>query len=457
MAQNVRDNSWLAGVRTVRLEQINLSNAPDMTCSSRLTSRAFLVLVAGSLSCSGDNTNPNPNDPTKLAIATQPSASAQSGQALAVQPVVQVQDANGNSVAAPSGTTVTAALATGVATLGGTLSVAVDASGKASFTNLSLSGPAGTYNIQFTSSGLTGVTSDNIVLNGGPPANIAITVQPTSALDKEVFDPAQQPVVTVTDAGGNAVANALVTATIGSGTGTLQGRDTATTNASGVATFTDLGISGAGSQTLKFTADPASATSSPINIATLPSEATSGKWDPKVDWAIVPLHIHLLRTGKVLAWGKFEQDGSMGLPRLWDPAGASPSAAPVASMGLDTMLFCSGHSFMADGKLMVSGGHKPDDHGLDVTNIFDPGTETWASGLPKMANGRWYPTVTELPNGDLVTVAGRDTSGTNGTVVTIPEIWEGSGWRQLTGASKILPYYPRDFVAPDGRIFSPVN
>ena len=137
-------NSWLAGVRPVRLEQINLSNAPDMTCSSRLTSRAFLVLVAGSLSCSGDNTNPNPNDPTKLAIATQPSASAQSGQAFAVQPVVQVQDANGNSVAAPSGTTVTAALATGTATLGGTLSVAVDASGKASFTNLSLSGPAGT-------------------------------------------------------------------------------------------------------------------------------------------------------------------------------------------------------------------------------------------------------------------------------------------------------------------------
>ena len=59
-----------------------------MTWSSRLTSRAFLVLVAGSLSCSGDNTNPNPNDPTKLAIATQPSASAQSGQAFAVQPVV---------------------------------------------------------------------------------------------------------------------------------------------------------------------------------------------------------------------------------------------------------------------------------------------------------------------------------------------------------------------------------
>ncbi len=286
------------------------------------------------------------------------------------------------------------------------------------------------------------------MLNGGPPANIAITVQPTSALDKEVFDPAQQPVVTVTDAGGNAVPNALVTAAIGSGTGTLQGRDTATTNASGVATFTDLGISGPGSQTLKFTADPASATSSAINIATLPAEATSGKWDPKVDWNIVPLHIHLLPTGKVLAWGKFE-NGTMVMddPRLWDPSVGAPTTATVVPA--DTMLFCSGHSFMADGTLMVSGGHKLDDRGLDVTNFFNPSTEQWTAG-PKMAKGRWYPTVTELPDGRMVTVAGKDTSK---TVVTIPEIWENGGWVQLPGASLVLPYYPRDFVAPDGRIF----
>jgi hypothetical protein len=119
----------------------------------------------------------------------------------------------------------------------------------------------------------------------------------------------------------------------------------------------------------------------------------------------------------------------------------------------DTMLFCSGHSFMADGRLLVSGGHKSDDHGLDVTNIFDPQSETWQSGLPKMAKGRWYPTVTELPNGNLVTVAGRDTTG-SGQVVQIPEVWNGSSWVPLSGAAKILPYYPRDFVDPtDGRIF----
>ena len=42
-----------------------------------------------------------------------------------------------------------------------------------------------------------------------------------------------------------------------------------------------------------------------------------------------------------------------------------------------------------------------------------------------MAKGRWYPTVTELADGRLVTVAGKDT--TNG-VVLIPKVWDGTRW-----------------------------
>src|SRR5437899_3290584 len=67
-----------------------------------------------------------------------------------------------------------------------------------------------------------------------------------------------------------------------------------------------------------------------------------------------------------------------------------------------------------------------------------------------VAYGRWYPTNTTLPNGEVLTVAGTDQ---NGAVVTIPEIWNGTSWRQLTTASLSLEYYPRDFVAPDGRVF----
>jgi hypothetical protein len=283
----------------------------------------------------------------------------------------------------------------------------------------------------------------------GPPAAITVTRQPpASALDREVWDPTAQPIVVVKDAGGVAVGGVLVTATIGSGSGTLQGALTATTRANGTASFTDLGIAGTGTHTLGFSTGSIIASSSAVSLKALPQEASTGKWDPPVAWDIVPLHMTLLSSGKILGWGKHEPDGSMGMPRLWDPAVGPPTTASTAHA--DTMLFCSGHALMADGRLMVSGGHKADDRGLDVTNIFDPSTESWIPGLAKMAKGRWYPTVTTLADGRMVTVAGRDTAS---SVVLIPEIWENNRWVQLTGASLRLPYYPRLMVALNGKLF----
>ncbi len=294
-----------------------------------------------------------------------------------------------------------------------------------------------------------GDTPDPALAVAGPPAKIVITTQPpSSALDREVWDPARQPVVRVKDAANVGVGGVVVTASIGSGGGTLQGTLTVTTKANGTATFSDLGIQGTGSNTVRFTTGAAAATSSAVNLSPLPPEATAGKWDAPVAWDIVPLHMSLLSTGKVLAWGKFEMDGSMGMPRLWDPASGPPSAARMVMA--DTMLFCSGHTLMADGRVMVSGGHKDDDRGLDVTNIFDPATETWAHGLPKMAQGRWYPTVTTLADGRQVTVAGRDSASNE---VLVPEVWENGQWVRLPGASLRLPYYPRQFVAPNGKLF----
>ncbi|HET9725591.1 MAG TPA: galactose oxidase-like domain-containing protein [Gemmatimonadales bacterium] len=283
----------------------------------------------------------------------------------------------------------------------------------------------------------------------GTPASLKINKQPpTSALDTEVWAPTAQPVVLVKDAGGVAVEGVVVTASILTGGGTLQGALTATTRANGTAAFRDLGIAGTGTQTLLFTAGTLSKTSTTVTINALPPQATTGSWDAPVDWAIVPLHMSLLPTGKLLAWGKFEMDGTMAMPRLWDPAAGPPGSAPM--IHVDTMLFCSGHAWMADGHLMVTGGHKAGDEGLDVTNIFDPVSETWASGLPKMAKGRWYPTVTTLWDGRMLTMGGRDSAS---KVQTKPEIWENNQWVLLTNPTLNIPYYPRNFVAPNGRVF----
>src|SRR2546430_6718290 len=166
-------------------------------------------------------------------------------------------------------------------------------------------------------------------------------------------------------------------------------------------------------------------------------EAQVGQWSAVFPAPIVQLHVHLLTDGTVLSWGR------IGDPQVWDPATGAFTAVPSPSW-----LFCAGHDFLPDGRLLVAGGHITDGLGLPNTNLFDPSTGSWQTG-PPMAYGRWYPTNTTLPNGDVLTVAGTDQ---NGAVVTIPEIWNGTSWRQLTTASLSLEYYPRDFVAPDGRV-----
>ncbi|MGH7508785.1 MAG: galactose oxidase-like domain-containing protein [Gemmatimonadales bacterium] len=168
------------------------------------------------------------------------------------------------------------------------------------------------------------------------------------------------------------------------------------------------------------------------------TEATTGKWSAPFPWPVIGLHLHLLRNGKVLSWGKFGQ------PQVWNPSTKVFSAVPAPDW-----IFCSGHAFLPDGRLLVNGGHISDDHGIADANVFDPGKLSWSS-RSSMARGRWYPTTTILGSGEAVTIAGRDQ---NGMLVKIPEVWTGSRWRPLSSAGRALPYYPRTFLAPNGKVF----
>jgi galactose oxidase len=171
----------------------------------------------------------------------------------------------------------------------------------------------------------------------------------------------------------------------------------------------------------------------------LASTASAGSWTAPFSWPIVAVHLHLLRTGKVLAWGKF------GDPYVYDPSNGSFKAVPAGAN-----VFCSGHAFLPDGRLFVAGGHISDNHGLPDGHLFNPGTLAW-SKTADMRTGRWYPSSTTLANGSIVTIAGKDEDATQARV---PEIWStGGGWRALTGATLTLPYYPRQFLAPNGKLF----
>src|SRR4051812_44190498 len=361
------------------------------------------LLAASSLRCSGDNIEPP--DAKAIADAGGNGQIGQVGQPLARPLIVVVTDDAGNPV---EGVSVSWGAQNGGSV--SSSSVKTAANGHASVVR-TLGPSAGEQTTTASVTGLEGspVTFVSTATEGTPEGGIVITTNPpTSALTSEVFDPSVQPVVVVTQPGGAPLVGQEVTASVASGNGRLEGKIVATTDASGVARFTDLGVNGSGDNTLEFTAGTATVQSSPVSVSALPPEATTGKWGPIIPWEIVPLHMNLMPNGKIIAWGKYEANTTtMAMPRIWDPSQGPPSSAPMIQ--LDTMLFCAGHTLMPDGRLMVSGGHKADDVGINRTNFFTQ-DGAWQPGA-NMAHGRWYPTVTTLPDGRMLTMAGRDENG----------------------------------------------
>lgn len=172
---------------------------------------------------------------TRLVLTTQPPGGASSGVALSPQPIVQVMDAAGNPVSLAA-VDVTAALTGGTGTLGGTFTVATNAGGTAAFTDLAITGPSGSYSLQFTSTNpvLTPVTSGNITIGAGAPTTISYNSGNNQSANAGEILPID-PSVLVTDAGGNPVSGVTVTFAVASGGGSVTGA-IKVTSASGIAT-----------------------------------------------------------------------------------------------------------------------------------------------------------------------------------------------------------------------------
>src|SRR5207249_1549520 len=143
--------------------------------------------------------------------------------------------------------------------------------GAATFTGLTINGAAGDYTLRFESSPLTPATSGTITLSAGTATQLTITTEPSpTATSGAAFNP--QPVLQVRDGAGNPAGGAdrVVTAVIASGpAGATLSNATATTLASGAATFSGLAISGtAGDYTLRFESGSlAPATSGTITLS----------------------------------------------------------------------------------------------------------------------------------------------------------------------------------------------
>ena len=194
-----------------------------------------------------------------LELATQPGAGAEPGVAFVIQPVVQLAGPSGTPIM-QAGVTVTATIHAGAAgaTLSGQQSITTSAGGTATFTDLAITGPVGSYTLQFSAPGFAPVVSTPIALTSAAAPQLQVTRQPSVKVNSGSVLPVQ-PKVQLLDATGVALARAGVTvsAAIGSGPagGSLGGSAQATTGASGVAAFSGLVITGpSGQYTLRLSA-----------------------------------------------------------------------------------------------------------------------------------------------------------------------------------------------------------
>jgi len=164
---------------------------------------------------------------------------------------------------------------------------------------------------------------------------------------------------------------------------------------------------------------------------------------------INPVHAALMNNGKVLI---VSGSGNVAAETNFRHAVLDPVAETIVlTQNQPWDMFCNGMVVLSDGRVFVNGGNLQYDpfHGQPKNAAFDPATGAFTD-LQNMAHGRWYPTVTTLGDGSVMTFSGLDENGSTNTAVEI--YTPGSGWSPQYAAGWTPPLYPRMHLLPNGNV-----
>jgi len=159
-------------------------------------------------------------------------------------------------------------------------------------------------------------------------------------------------------------------------------------------------------------------------------------------------HAAVLKTGRVL----FLPEANSKTTLLWDP---SDEVNPVFEHMIDEpdeLLFCSGHAFLSDGRLLVVGGGGGGPSGVNRAWKFDPDAKTWTKTAGDMTHARWYPTVVTMSDERRVLAVGGSPS--IGTAEIYDELTD--TFTLLTGPDAVRNFpqlYPGLHLLPGGEVF----
>ncbi len=186
------------------------------------------------------------------------------------------------------------------------------------------------------------------------------------------------------------------------------------------------------------------------------ADNVDGAFSSVYDWPLIAVHAALTPDGRVLTYGTTGTGTQTGyfIYDVWDPAaGLGGGHMTLQNMTL-TDLFCSTQIILPQsGDILISGGDNwtgsnTTNTGNNNSNLFDYGDNTLARSV-NMHRSRWYASSTALVNGEIYIQGGA--GGTDR-----PEV------RQTNGSFRLLSnvptgtyhyFFPRNFLAPDGRVF----
>lgn len=178
-----------------------------------------------------------------------------------------------------------------------------------------------------------------------------------------------------------------------------------------------------------------------------------GQFGPVQPWPVIPVHAVLTADGRVLSYGTREsgQQTAFFQYAVWD---IDDNSHMTWANGTGTDIFCSSQILLPEGnQVFIAGGDNwtgtaTTNTGNNNSNLFS----TADSSLTRQSNmnrARWYSSSTMLLSGEVYIQGG--TGGTDR-----PEVRAANGiFRLLNGANtgSLDFMYPRNFVAPDGRVF----
>ncbi|MEU4155873.1 galactose oxidase-like domain-containing protein [Actinoplanes sp. NPDC026670] len=193
----------------------------------------------------------------------------------------------------------------------------------------------------------------------------------------------------------------------------------------------------------------------------------TGMYSAQVAWPLVGIHMALLPNGHVVSYGTPPGEAKQGGFSYddWDPAAGVGTGAHRQTASMHSYdAFCNTLERLPDGRLLMVGGNS-----TTATMIYDPATGRQTMGA-QLNRQRWYASVLRLPDDRMLALGGGNSYNVdawqkpndNSGVATTPEISTGTGaWTRLTGADSTVAFgakdnrwwYPRAYVAPDGKVF----